>query len=386
MVLSVYACITMVIQLVKHASSQTCPQGVCYGGTYKATERKQGHYLVGFSYKNLSTVRHAQGCFSACVNECQCRSYQVSSSGCELLEEDRYSKPSNFSSNPDYSYYDLQQKIIPSTSYLANPAVCRNGCCLFNFCLNGGTCREKCDHPKTKLVCECPAHASGKRCEVFLPKTCLDFYKQSNVSTNPTRGVYTLFKNNNIGTLDVYCDFTPPKKAWVLIESFALKYNLEFKNKSFLENYRVNQAVPNHKKYRLSRVKMERLRATAVSYRVTCKFLTRENVTDRDYLEGRLTEWKITEEESDYPSTGFCKRVTYADIEGHSCTNCTLALFQKPGKWHVHSTPRLGCDLQPPSYTVIHDAFGWYNPVRSTFLCTDSQDSTTAYWLGYELP
>ncbi|XP_048589902.1 uncharacterized protein LOC5511449 [Nematostella vectensis] len=247
-----------------HVIAQTCPQGVCYGGVFKAKEGIKGQHLLGFSYKNLSTVRHAQGCFSACANECLCRSYQVSSTGCELLEEDKDSR--TLKPNSDYIYFDLKQKVVPSASSLSYPSVCRNGCCLANPCLNGGTCTEKCEHPKTKFVCNCPTNATGKRCEQFFwPKSCLDFYKAHNAPAKPPRGVYTIFKNDNITEVKRYCDFTPPNKAWTLIESYAAKHRVEFEAKSFLDDYPVNQETPGqHEKYRLARAAMQMIKASGV--------------------------------------------------------------------------------------------------------------------------
>ncbi|XP_048589895.1 uncharacterized protein LOC5499980 isoform X1 [Nematostella vectensis] len=364
--------------------AQTCPQGVCYGGAFEATKRKQGRYLVGFSFKNLSTVRHAQGCFSACMNECLCRSYQVSSTGCELLEEDKDTSPSHFHSNPDYSYFEMHQKIIPSASSLAYPSVCRNGCCLANPCLNGGTCTEKCEHPKTKFVCKCLPYWDGRLCQHFRPKSCHDFYKAPNGPAKLNRGVYEIYSKNNTH-FKVYCDFMPPYRAWTLIESFAFKHNPDFKTKSFLDNYPVNETSPDkHEKYRLSRDKMQHLRSTAVSYRVTCQFLKRSNVTKLDYLEGKLSSFDIIEEES-LTNAGFCKTVDYVNIEGHDCRNCTLALFQKIEQWHLHSEPRKGnCDMKPSGYEVqSNEAFGFYDPGRDTFLCASAPDATTEYWLGH---
>ncbi|EDO45121.1 predicted protein [Nematostella vectensis] len=382
-----YAFISLIIPIIKNVMSQVCPlqNGICYGGTFEANKRKKGQYLVGASYKNLSTVRHIQGCFSACVNECLCRAYQMSSTGCELLEEDKNSR--TLEPNSDYIYFELNQNIIRSTSYMANPSICKNGCCLSSPCLNGGTCTEQCEHPKTKFVCVCPSYAIGKRCEHFMPKSCLDFYKAPNARIKPTRGVYTIFKNDNSTLFKVYCDFTQPNKAWTLIESFATKHIQEFRPKSFMEDYPLNQETPgNHKKYRLARQDMQMIKATAMSYRATCKFLTRANVTDRDYMEGRLSAWDIIEEASDDPYPEYCRRLTYVNVEGYSCSDCTMALFQKKGTWHAHGEMRHGCDFQPPGYNnTAWQVFGWYQPIRSSFLCTDSEDSTTEYWLGHEM-
>ncbi|XP_032218920.2 uncharacterized protein LOC116602014 [Nematostella vectensis] len=378
--------ICMLASIPCHVFAHTCPQGVCYGGKFSLHEGIKGQHLIGFSFKNLSTVRHAQGCFTACANECLCRSYQLSRTGCELLEEDKNSK--TLEPNSDYIYFDLLQNIIPSVSSLAHPSICRNGCCLSNPCLNGGKCAEQCEHPKTKIVCKCPSYATGKRCEHFRPKSCLDFYKAPNALSAPLKGVYKIFKEDNVTELKVYCDFTPPNKAWTLIESFAVEHKSEFNTKSFMDDYPLNQETPgNHKKYRLARQDMQMIKATAMSYRATCKFLTRANVTDRDYMEGRLLEWNIIEEASDDPEPEYCRRLTYVNVEGYSCSDCTMALFQEQSTWHVHGEPRHGCDFQPPGYKENSwEVFGWYDPVQTSFLCTDSDSSTTEYWLGHEMP
>ncbi|XP_032242683.2 uncharacterized protein LOC5516850 [Nematostella vectensis] len=279
---------------------------------------------------------------------------------CEVLYTNRCSNDSvKYHENKDFDHYNKKA----------------NGCNLLNPCLNGGTYTGN-------FVCACPRATTGDRCQRSArPESCVDMY---DVSSNPLRGVYMLFRSDTETEVKVYCDFEPPKKAWTLIESYASKHNMEFRGQSYLDDYSVNEEAPgDHSRYRLSRERMQAVKATAVSYRVTCKFLTRKNVTDRDYLEGRLSAWDIIEEES----IAACKNVTYVDIEGYSCWDCTLALQQKKGKWHLCATPLTGCDLRPPEYVSnLWEAFGWYNPMQETFLCTDSLDSTTEYWLGHEMP
>ncbi|XP_001630438.2 uncharacterized protein LOC5509929 isoform X2 [Nematostella vectensis] len=384
MIMEVCHFILVLLVLGFQAMAQNCPQGVCYGGTFSAKTRRDGQYLTGVSYKNLTKVLHAQGCFSACVNECRCKSYQVSKTGCELLDMDSSEKP--LEANSDYAYFDLLQNIVPSAAYLAKPAECRNGCCLSNPCLNGGKCTEQCNHPKAKFACACPSHTTGRFCQHFTPKSCFDFYKAPKATSKPARGVYTVFKKDNITQFKVYCDFTSPKKAWTLIESYAYKYISEFKRKAFLEDYPINEATPEiHARFRLSREKMKLIRSTAVSYRATCKFLTRANVTSRDYMEGRLSVFDIIEETCEYSC---CKTMTYIDIVGHQCTGCALQLLHKRAgtySWHVHVMPGIACSFN--AYRLFDEnteLFGFYNPSTPTFLCTDSEDSTTEFWLGHE--
>ncbi|EDO42413.1 predicted protein [Nematostella vectensis] len=123
---------------------------------------------------------------------------------------------------------------------------------------------------------------------------------------------------------------------------------MEFQRKSYLDDYSVNEEAPgNHLRYRLARDRMQAVKTTAVSYRVTCKFLTRENVTDRDYLEGRLSAWNIIEEKSN----AACRHVTYVNIEmaiGAGTVPCFSGKRGLNGICIFFAAP--GCDMQPSEY------------------------------------
>jgi hypothetical protein len=64
--------------------------------------------LLGRSYKNLTTTT-VQECFSVCINDCICVSYQLSGTRCELIDEDKPA-PDRFKAMSGYKYYQLKQK------------------------------------------------------------------------------------------------------------------------------------------------------------------------------------------------------------------------------------------------------------------------------------
>ncbi|EDO39008.1 predicted protein [Nematostella vectensis] len=161
------------LSLVSSTTCQMCPQGTCYAGSFSRKEHvTKGRYLLGSSYRNLSSVAGPQACHSACVGDCRCRAFQMSGKRCELLGEDKDSAPSRIAIDPAYDYYDIHQEILRASSHLADPSVCSNGCCLGQRCLNEGTCVEHCDSPKKKFSCKCRPPCSGKECEKCVYSSC----------------------------------------------------------------------------------------------------------------------------------------------------------------------------------------------------------------------
>lgn len=73
------------------ANQNTCPV-VRYSGSYSSKDHVGNHALLGKSYKNL-TVTTLQECFSVCVQDCRCVSYQLNATRCELIDENRHTAP-----------------------------------------------------------------------------------------------------------------------------------------------------------------------------------------------------------------------------------------------------------------------------------------------------
>jgi hypothetical protein len=95
-------------------SQDTCP-AVRYRGSFKNEDHLKDHALVGQTYKNLTT-NTVQECFSVCINDCRCVSYQLKGTRCELIDEDRHTAPNSFKPMSGYKYYELKQMFYAKVS------------------------------------------------------------------------------------------------------------------------------------------------------------------------------------------------------------------------------------------------------------------------------
>ena len=73
----------------------TCP-GMCYKGGFSSSKHVTADYaLHGYSYANL-TAQSSQHCFSSCVIDCRCVSFQLFGTRCELLDNDKLGAADHF--------------------------------------------------------------------------------------------------------------------------------------------------------------------------------------------------------------------------------------------------------------------------------------------------
>ena len=104
----------------------SCSQDNCsvirYTGMFSSKDHVKDHALLGHSYKNVSTKSTHQ-CFSVCVQDCRCVSYQLSGTRCELVDENRHTAPDSFKPVSGYIYFELKQdfknKVITQQSNIA---------------------------------------------------------------------------------------------------------------------------------------------------------------------------------------------------------------------------------------------------------------------------
>ena len=121
--------------------------------------------------------------------ECRCLSYQISNAGCELMDEDRSSKPKDFRQKNSYQYYDMRREYYHSEDPHADSclgAPCENECCKSQPYLNSGQCTELCDNPKLKFNCTCAEGYTGKLYQIK-SRSCKDYMN------NGTDGKYVIF-------------------------------------------------------------------------------------------------------------------------------------------------------------------------------------------------
>lgn len=104
---------TILAQLVTMTTgSEFYCHGTCYKGAFVPEEHvSKDQALLGHSYRNLSDLTD-QECFSACISDCRCLSFQTQDSRCELVEEDRMTAAQDFGELPGYTYYDIIQEFV----------------------------------------------------------------------------------------------------------------------------------------------------------------------------------------------------------------------------------------------------------------------------------
>ncbi|XP_032238896.2 uncharacterized protein LOC116618869 [Nematostella vectensis] len=258
----------ILLSRTEHVICQNCPKGTCYAGTFSSKDHvTKGRYLLGASYRNLSSPAGPQACHSACVGDCRCRAFQMSGKRCELLDEDKDTAPGRFLSNHDYHYYDLKQKIIRASHMVK----CSNGCCVGQRCLNGGTCVEHCEDPKKKFSCACTPSCSGRTCErCGTYRSCRDHHvTYRELGQEIADGVYQI-QTKDGKTFPVYCAFEK-NRVWTLLESFAFKHKDDFLL-SFMVNAPRTVDTPNWAKHRLTHESMVHVRIDATMFKATCAY------------------------------------------------------------------------------------------------------------------
>jgi len=102
--------VILVMTLLEQISGDLGCEGTCYSGRLfpESQDIFQGKHLKGFSYKNITTD-NPRKCYSICSQDCRCKACQMKDARCELLDEDKTSKPDNFVAESGYVYYDLKQ-------------------------------------------------------------------------------------------------------------------------------------------------------------------------------------------------------------------------------------------------------------------------------------
>ena len=261
---------------------------------------------------------------------------------------------------------------------MVEPGVCKNGCCGFQPCLNGGTCIEHCSTPKKKFTCTCPAMATGKVCENRIYYSCMNVLQMSENGNIPANGRYRLTSPQG-SSFEIYCAFVAPNQAWTLIESFSLE------NKGFTAAIAFHQSFAGRNKfsvnwddYRLTRTLLRHFRTNATMFRSTCDFPNRSSLTP-DYLFGYLKDTDVINMGN---SDGRCFKYAHINIRGQDFYNITAETWQKKDAYHFHLDV-VGC-TSPVLQNVIFNGnwFGYYGGTIPASKCTATPQATTQWWLG----
>ena len=237
-----------------------------------------------------------------------------------------------------------------------------------------------CGDAKVKFNCTCPTEYFGRLCHKQRASSCKEQLENDRRSNS---GVYQLFDPRNNSLYQVFCDFRSADSIiWTLVESFSFGCKLEFRNKTFLNDYPVNQQAFTWKKFRLSWLRMNAIANYSTHVRATCNFDT-DGLNYTDYLRAKFSDIKIM-----HFSDLDCKKFEYINIRGHDCINCTAYFGQKNEHWHAHIDSYFGiakCQLNSTgarSYPGGEDNFGLYDTVNPIHRCTRNDTSTTQWWFG----
>ena len=235
--------------------------------------------------------------------------------------------------------------------------------------------------------CKCQPGFTGENCQ-HTPKSCRNLY-----SSDPTlpSGKYTLYDGTDT-SFKAYCDFTIESgKVWTLVMSYTFGNNPNYWRKPLFDDNARNENEANWVDYRLSKARMATIQNDTTHWRITCNYDTKSITDGIDYLRVKNTVVNMLTYDADQvPVNERCLRVEYLNIRGTSCTDCTLALIQRP-TWMLFTSKgrnqNSACDWQYPNgYAtcggLTEENFGGYECHNSHFRCTASSSSTTQMWFG----
>jgi len=216
-------------------------------------------------------------------------------------------------------------------------------------------------------TCDCP----GFYCKAM--RSCLDWHRRGVRS-----GEYSIVDRN--GThYPVFCDFeSEATSVWTLITSYSFANNYLF-TVPFYNNNPRSQDKPNWADYRLGLQRMQHIRSLSTMWRATCNFPIRKSNILHDYVRSQLQVADILT----YIGTEECMNVDYINIRGHIGRNVRVAFWQADDQVFHTDSGNFWCNFDATGSNVANeDNFGYYYAHNRNFTCTESNSSTTQWWLG----
>ena len=130
---------------------------------------------------------------------------------------------------------------------------------------------------------------------------------------------------------------------------------------------------------RLGLQRMQNIRSLSTMWRATCSFPIRKADIFRDYIRAQLQNIDILT----YKDTWKCLEVDYINIRGHEGKHITVPFWQPQDQvLHTDSSVK-HCTFDATEGSVENeDNFGLYVSHNVKFQCTESDNSTTQFWLG----
>ena len=184
--------------------------------------------------------------------------------------------------------------------------------------------------------------------------------------------------------LPTFCDFTSKNGfVWTLLESFSLGNRKDFKSRSFLQDYSVNETSFKWNKFRLSMPIMNWTLSYSTHFRATCNFNT-DGLVTTDYLRAKTANLNNLQLISN-----LCVKMEYINIRGYDCYNCTALMIQRIN-WHLHNDSYYeakSCQFTsagngPNASPSGEDNFGEQYVINPLHRCTSANHATTQWWFG----
>ena len=81
--------------------------------------------------------------------------------------------------------------------------------------------------------------------------------------------------------------------------------------------------------------------------------------------------------------SGVCRRVSYINVRGHEGSKLTIPFWQSSTEQLHTDSSRKRCEFDARQGSInSEDNFGNYGRFNRAFRCTESDESTTQYWIG----
>jgi hypothetical protein len=154
---------------------------------------------------------------------------------------------------------------------------------------------------------------------------------------------------------------------------------VEFRSTLLSADSPVNESLPNWNRYRMGSSMMNDLSTQSTHWRATCSFPT-HGVDYVDYVRGTFVDFDVI----NFVGSRICKGVEYVNIRGHQCSDCSMAWWQTPGGYGLHTDSSSSlCGYNPSQGAATYeDNFGYYHSINSNFRCTADASATTNWWFG----
>ncbi|XP_046864210.1 uncharacterized protein LOC124458196 isoform X1 [Xenia sp. Carnegie-2017] len=341
-----------------------------------------GSLPSNFIMRNITTSKIDE-CLEQCLTDCSCLSFQICGTACQLLSTTITDETSN---NEKSQCQHFTMKILnkkDSSSYPHGTCHVKIDCCLTsNYCNTNGKCQlSTSSSSKVRAFCECKEGFVGKRCEKKA-KSCQNFLGRSN-------GWYQIFANES-KMVKVFCQFDSGH-VWTLVMSYSFKLRAQYKDQPYFKNFPRNETNETWEDHRLSFNAMMSIKEGGNTlWRITCSY------GDKDW---NKTDLVVATHENapilkQNNSDAVCLNVSFVDIKGYNCTNCSIPFWQND-EYILHTDNTQNepmCNLKnfqssgcSNGVSGGEDNFGFYDCYNTAHRCASSDNATTQLWFGQRM-